>query len=115
MTEKTPEELMAEAMLLVDQQQTPSEPASVTAQNGSSLALMDEEMDQSDQLRPTLRRLAESDRPKQRTACETCPFSLWLKTPVDVQCYCRVMHMVSWHSKKPLAIELCDGPSIPVN
>jgi len=60
-------------------------------------------------LSPTLEGLAASLRPKQKTACETCPNSVWFASPVEVKCYCRVMFLVSWSTKEPNQITACDG------
>lgn len=57
----------------------------------------------------TLEQLEESRRPKPSTICETCPNSVWFASPVEVRCYCRVMFLVTWSSKEPNVLLLCDG------
>ena len=58
---------------------------------------------------PTLDALAESRRPKVKTACEDCPNSVWFASPAEVKCYCRVMFLTTWSSKEPNQITHCDG------
>ena len=58
---------------------------------------------------PTLDGLAESRRPKAKTACETCPNSVWFASPTEVKCYCRVMFLITWSTQSPNQITLCDG------
>ena len=58
---------------------------------------------------PTLAGLDESRRPKEKTACEECANSVWLVSPGEVKCYCRVMFLVTWTSKQPQQITACDG------
>src|SRR5574338_1436531 len=58
---------------------------------------------------PTLGALDASRRPKASTVCEECPNSVWFASPAEVQCYCRVMFLVTWSSKAPNQITHCDG------
>ncbi len=60
-------------------------------------------------LSPTLSALNEARRPKVKTACETCPNSMWFSSPEEVKCYCRIMHMISWSGKDSNLITMCDG------
>lgn len=61
---------------------------------------------------PTLAQLDRARRPKEHTACEDCPNSVWFASPTDVKCYCRVMYLVTWSTKDPNRITVCDGMSI---
>ena len=61
---------------------------------------------------PTLTGLDASRRPAAETVCETCPHSVWFSSPREVQCYCRVMYLVTWRSTEPQQISACDGPSL---
>jgi hypothetical protein len=56
-----------------------------------------------------LEALPESRRPSEKTACETCRNSVWFSSKDLVQCYCRVMYLVTWTSRQPKAVQLCDG------
>jgi hypothetical protein len=58
---------------------------------------------------PTLAGLDASRRPQAKTACETCPNSVWFASPKELKCYCRVMFLVTWSTKEPSQITLCDG------
>ena len=58
---------------------------------------------------PTLTALAAARRPKIKTACETCPNSMWFSSPQEVKCYCRIMHLISWSAKESNLITMCDG------
>ena len=58
---------------------------------------------------PTLGALEASRHPQQKTACETCPNSVWFSSPEEVKCYCRVMYLVAWSSQAPNQITHCDG------
>ena len=58
---------------------------------------------------PTLTALDAARRPKIKTACETCPNSMWFSSPEEVKCYCRIMHMISWSGKDSNLITMCDG------
>ncbi|WP_197933217.1 hypothetical protein [Legionella antarctica] len=61
---------------------------------------------------PTLTALDAARRPKIKTACETCPNSMWFSSPQEVKCYCRVMHLISWSAKESNLITMCDGKLI---
>ena len=63
-------------------------------------------------LSPTLAALDENRRPKAEVVCATCPNSVWFSTPSEVACYCRVMFIQAWTTKKPGQIVLCDGTTI---
>lgn len=58
---------------------------------------------------PTLAGLAQNRRPQARTVCERCTNSVWFTSPTEVQCYCRVMYVVTWSSRNPQRITACDG------
>ena len=58
---------------------------------------------------PTLGALEASRHPQQKTACETCPNSVWFSSPAEVKCYCRVMYLIAWSSQMPNQITHCDG------
>lgn len=58
---------------------------------------------------PTLSALDKARQPKVKTACETCPNSIWFSSPEEVKCYCRIMHMISWSGKDSNLITMCDG------
>ncbi|WP_262337506.1 LPD7 domain-containing protein [Legionella genomosp. 1] len=58
---------------------------------------------------PTLSALDKAHQPKVKTACETCPNSIWFSSPEEVKCYCRIMHMISWSGKDSNLITMCDG------
>jgi len=58
---------------------------------------------------PTLSALDKARQPKVKTACETCPNSMWFSSPEEVKCYCRIMHMISWSAKDANLITMCDG------
>ena len=58
---------------------------------------------------PTLAALEASRHPQQKTACETCPNSVWFSSPEEVKCYCRVMYLVAWSSQAPNQISHCDS------
>ena len=61
---------------------------------------------------PTLGQLEPSRRPKDVTACEACPNSVWFASPEEVKCYCRVMFLITWSTQEPGRITLCDGTII---
>lgn len=47
---------------------------------------------------------------KDEVACATCPHALWFSpTVTDTRCFCQIMHSLTWTSKSPYRIELCDG------
>ncbi|MEO8630125.1 MAG: hypothetical protein ABI612_18820 [Betaproteobacteria bacterium] len=58
---------------------------------------------------PTLQVLEQLRRPRDKTVCEACPNSVWFASPLEVKCYCRVMFLISWSTKEPNQITLCDG------
>ena len=45
-------------------------------------------------LRPVVQALSPQHRPS--TVCAGCPDSLWLKSKVELRCYCRPMHLIVW-------------------
>jgi hypothetical protein len=69
----------------------------------------DQERGQSATTSPTLKALEQIRHPKHKTACATCPNSVWFASPLEVKCYCRVMYLVSWRTQEPNQITLCDG------
>jgi hypothetical protein len=56
-----------------------------------------------------LSRLEKERRPKVSTVCEFCPASVWMASPKEVKCYCRIMHVISWISSEPNPLTDCDG------
>ena len=68
-----------------------------------------EESGEKQEQSPTLTALDAARRPKIRTACESCPNSMWFSSPEEVKCYCRIMHMISWSGKDSNLITMCDG------
>ena len=54
---------------------------------------------------PTLRALDKS----LETACAVCPNSLWYGTAKKVECFCRLMHAVTWNADSKQSITHCDG------
>lgn len=58
---------------------------------------------------PTLTDLEEARRPKTQIACQMCPNSMWLSSPEEVKCYCRIMHTISYSATEPSLITKCDG------
>lgn len=60
----------------------------------------------------TLSRLDKSSRPIASTVCETCPAAVWYARGKKLQCYCRIMHLISWETGEANPITLCDGPAI---
>jgi hypothetical protein len=51
-------------------------------------------------------------RPDPHTVCEVCPAAVWMATPRDVKCFCRLMHYWSWETTKPTELTNCDGLAI---
>ena len=60
----------------------------------------------------TLTRLSASKRPVPSTVCEACPAAVWYVRTEKVQCYCRLMHLISWETGQADPITICDGPAI---
>lgn len=58
---------------------------------------------------PVLRNLDPSRRPSPSTVCEVCPAAQWMVTEIDVACYCRFTHKLSWESKERVPIQACSG------
>ena len=48
-------------------------------------------------------------RGKDKAICATCPHSMWFASATHLQCYCQVMHVITWTSEKPIPILACDG------
>ena len=46
--------------------------------------------------------------PHEENACRTCAASMWQRTPAEIRCYCRVMHLFTWSTTKPTSILACD-------
>ncbi|CZW33217.1 Uncharacterised protein [Enterobacter hormaechei] len=63
-------------------------------------------------LSPTLAALEPSRRPAQGVACATCPNSIWFASENEVRCYCRAMYLVTWSTREPTEISLCDGKTL---
>ena len=64
---------------------------------------------------PTLEKLDESRRPRQRTACERCPNSVWFvhaDQKAGLSCYCRVMYVIVWTQEEQQQLLACDGMTI---
>ena len=101
-----PEADLAAMLAVLDQQ---SEPVTLPAESQASVELMASE-DEPMYTSYTLQELVPARRPARRTACDSCPHAVWFSTPTELRCYCRVMFLVSWDSKKPSEIEACDGP-----
>ena len=57
-------------------------------------------------LRPVVLALSPAQRPS--TACGRCPESLWLKSAVDLRCYCKPMHLIVWSTAEKNEITDCD-------
>lgn len=50
--------------------------------------------------------------PEEVTVCEECPNAVWFSSKDELKCYCRVMFLITWASKDPQTIQLCDGQYI---
>lgn len=84
--------------------------AALAALDQQSLASLEEHaLGQGATASPTLQELAQFRRPRDKTACEACPNSVWFASPLELKCYCRVMFLISWSTKEPNQITLCDG------
>ena len=57
----------------------------------------------------TLSQLPKDRRPNPSTVCEICPASVWLASPKEVKCFCRIMHLMSWTTSEPNHLTHCDG------
>jgi len=57
----------------------------------------------------TLSRLDPKRRPNPSTVCEICPASVWLASPKEVKCFCRIMHVISWSTTEQNQLTDCDG------
>lgn len=60
----------------------------------------------------TLASIDPARRPDPHTVCEMCPAAVWMATPRDVKCFCRLMHYWSWETSKPTELTNCDGLAI---
>jgi hypothetical protein len=60
----------------------------------------------------TLASIDPARRPDPHTVCEVCPAAVWMATPRDVKCFCRLMHYWSWETTKPTELTNCDGLAI---
>ncbi len=60
----------------------------------------------------TLASIDPARRPNPSTVCEVCPAAVWMATPRDVKCFCRLMHYWSWETSKPNELTHCDGLAI---
>ena len=58
------------------------------------------------ELRPVVQALLPAQRPS--TVCTGCPDSLWLKSTVDLRCYCKPMHLIVWSTGEPNQLTDCD-------
>ncbi|GIU52527.1 hypothetical protein TUM4438_45490 [Shewanella sairae] len=98
--EKTDEELLEEAMMSLDEPL----PDMTEVDEGMSAD------NHNPNVSPTLEALEVSRRPQGVTVCETCPNSVWQASKDKVQCYCRVMYLVTWDSNDPeTLLTHCDG------
>ena len=52
---------------------------------------------------------APSRLPSPATICGSCPNSVWFASADELKCYCRVMFLITWHSKEPQVMTHCDG------
>ena len=63
----------------------------------------------------TIKAVTEDLRPPEEIACTTCPNSMWFASKGEIQCYCRIMFVISYNSanrvKRP-DILVCDGESM---
>lgn len=57
----------------------------------------------------TLSQVDAKRRPSPSTVCEICPASVWMASPREVKCYCRIMHLITWSTTEPHALTHCDG------
>ena len=105
---KTEDELIEEAMAALDQP-LPDNTMDQLAVEEPSGEETEEMMGGDLSPSPTLAALDDTRRPKAVTVCERCPNSVWFASPEEVKCYCRVMYLVTWSSKEPNQILLCDG------
>lgn len=60
----------------------------------------------------TLASIDAARRPNPPTVCMACPAAVWMATPRDVKCFCRLMHYWSWETSKPNELTHCDGLAI---
>ena len=58
---------------------------------------------------PTLDSIDPSRLPLPEVACATCPRSIWYSTAEELSCYCRIMYVITWTTRQPGRITLCDG------
>ena len=60
---------------------------------------------------PVLVSLDSTRLPQPLPTCGICPKALWSSRSDSLQCFCRVMHLVTWSSEQPelKPIQLCDG------
>ena len=78
-------------------------------------ASMQEYQDTQSRSSPTLEALEQEEGsllPQEATVCEECPNAVWFASKDELKCYCRVMFLVTWSSKDPQTIRLCDGQYI---
>ena len=57
----------------------------------------------------TLDSIDPSRLPLPEVACTTCPRSNWYATAEELSCYCRIMYVITWTTRQPGRITLCDG------
>ncbi|MBB5420608.1 hypothetical protein [Paraburkholderia atlantica] len=60
----------------------------------------------------TLASIDPAHRPEPHTVCEVCPAAVWMATPRDLKCVCRLMHYWSWETSEPTELTQCDGLAI---
>lgn len=49
-------------------------------------------------------------KPKIAVACMNCPSAVWIAKSKSVECYCRVLYLVTWETSKQGSILMCDIP-----
>ena len=122
MTTPTEEELITQALAVLDMQAEPTPPpppsAAVPAPTAAPVAHASRALQEPpkshppsepEAASPTLQGLDASRRPRVKTVCESCPNSVWFTSPAEVKCYCRVMFLITWSSKDPQTLTACDG------
>ena len=63
---------------------------------------------------PTISRLPIHQRPKPSTVCESCPAAVWMTPKNQLQCYCRVTHVMIYSKEEKTALTACDGREMAI-
>ncbi|EPL59891.1 hypothetical protein B382_24208 [Stutzerimonas stutzeri B1SMN1] len=63
---------------------------------------------------PTISRLPSHQRPKPSTVCESCPAAVWMVQKNQLQCYCRVTHVMIYSKEEKTALTACDGRDMAI-